>query len=185
MTANAMPSVKLLRQLFDLDKETGLLFWKARPANHFRLKRDQVAWNSRNATKPITGITGGGYVRVSINKSRYQAHRIIFKLVTGREPIQQLDHANGIRTDNRWSNLREATHAENLWNHGPHKRNKTGFKGVSASSSWPGHFAADICANGKRKRLGYFNTAEEAHAAYCKAAKKLHAKFANPGAINQ
>jgi hypothetical protein len=57
------------------------------------------------------------------------------------------------------------------------KNNTSGFKGVTwhnVNLQWQ----ARIAVGGKRKSLGYFNTPEEAHKAYCKAAKAHFGEFA-------
>ena len=54
--------------------------------------------------------------------------------------------------------------------------NSTGYKGVCYDKTHK-VYVADICANGKSIRIGRYATAEEAHAAYCKAAADLHGDF--------
>ncbi len=88
-----------------------------------------------------------------------------------------VDHANGNTLDNRRSNLRVCTQAQNIRNQKLSKANKTGFKGVDLHSQNK-NFRAQIAVNGKTKHLGCFNTAEEAGAAYDAASKKYHGKFA-------
>ncbi|CAM8763051.1 HNH endonuclease [Burkholderia pseudomallei] len=96
-----------------------------------------------------------------------------------RDP-REVDHRNGNKADNRRMNLRVCTKAKNHLNRGLRPDSETGFKGVN----WmPLHrkWRARIQMDGKRAHLGLFETAEEAHAAYCKAADDLHGEFANYG----
>ncbi len=87
------------------------------------------------------------------------------------------DHINGYTLDNRRSNLRPATHSQNMHNSKKPKHNTSGYKGVSLhkpANKW----RADIQVNGTKMFLGLFNTAEQAYNVYCEAALKHHGKFA-------
>ena len=87
------------------------------------------------------------------------------------------DHINKNSLDNRRSNLRPATYIQNGMNSGLRKNNTSGFKGVSWDKR-KGKWKAAIMHNRKTKFLGYFDTPEEGHAAYCKAAVELVGEFA-------
>jgi len=100
--------------------------------------------------------------------------------MNGKFPPNDTDHKNGIRDDNRWTNLRAATKNQNMANMRKHRNNKSGFKGVSfhkESRKW----VAFIQLNGKNKSLGYFKKPIEAHKAYCEVADKHHGEFSNHG----
>jgi hypothetical protein len=88
--------------------------------------------------------------------------------MTGQWPADEIDHANGRRADNRFNNLREATHEKNSQSQQA-RENSTGFPGVSKNGS---KFQAQIRVSGKRYHLGTFPTPELAHAAYLAAAKE-------------
>ncbi len=92
-------------------------------------------------------------------------------------PGMQVDHKNGNTLDNRRSNLRLATCAQNQRN----RRKKGGglwqYKGVNYVAERRKHLAV-ISKNGVRYRLGGFNTAEEAARAYDAKAKELFGEFA-------
>jgi hypothetical protein len=90
---------------------------------------------------------------------------------------QQIDHKNGDTLDNRRSELRFATNHQNAMNSKLRKNNKSGFKGVSYSAS-ENRWIANICLHGKCKYLGGFDTREEAHAAYMRAAIEAAGEFA-------
>lgn len=121
-----------------------------------------------------------GYRIISIAGVKYRAHRLAWFYMTGMWPKEDVDHKNTVPDDNRWSNLREATDAQNLQNIGMPKHNTSGLKGASwreDKQKW----RASICSRKKWRHLGYFDTKEEAHAAYCAAALELNGEFANFG----
>jgi len=114
---------------------------------------------------------------VDMPRREYE-HRLVWFLMTGRWPVE-IDHVNGDPCDNRWCNLREASRRENARNRGKQRNNPHGYKGVTVRTDCPSKpFCAAINVGGKRKHLGYFSTAEEAHQAYWEAAQKYHGDFA-------
>lgn len=123
-------------------------------------------------------IDTNGYRRISINKKRYMAHRLVWTYHNG-EILNglQIDHMNGVKDDNRIENLRLATPSQNSSNRPKNKINKSGFKGVCWSKQHK-KWMADIMHNNKTIRLGRFATAELAHAAYKQAATKHQGDFA-------
>jgi hypothetical protein len=105
-------------------------------------------------------------------------HRVILGLEHG-DP-RWGDHRSTDKSDNRRSNLRVCTPAQNCQNQGIRKNNTSGFKGVQwmkAKKKWQ----AKICVNRVQKHLGLFETPEAAHEAYCIAARELRGEFANFG----
>jgi len=115
------------------------------------------------------GPTSDGYWRIAVDGVRYRAHRLAWFYVTGRWPDPEVDHRNGMGTDNRWANLREATSAINKQNRrAANKNNKIGMIGVSRAPA--GKFRARINA----KHIGVFDTPEAAHDAYLKAKRQEH-----------
>jgi hypothetical protein len=70
---------------------------------------------SRNGRPCSQTPSAQGYLRVMVKRKALYQHRVIFFLMEGRWP-EQVDHINGDRSDNRWSNLREATHSQNNLN---------------------------------------------------------------------
>ena len=121
-------------------------------------------------------ITPTGYISICIDYRRYLAHRLAWFYVHKKWPVNQIDHVNGVRTDNRMKNLREATHAENQHHRFGPQRNKSrtskylGISFFKQTKRW----TAQITVKSKGIRLGYFNTEDEAYAAYLKAKKKFH-----------
>jgi len=133
---------------------------------------------SRTRAGDIAGNeTAQGYLRIGIDGKEYTCHRLAWFYMTGEWPKDQIDHINGIRTDNRFTNLREATTAENTRNGLISKNNTSGFKGVCFHKD-TGRWQAKIFINGKGRHLGLFDTAEAAANAYDAAAAKLHGEFA-------
>jgi len=113
-----------------------------------------------------------------VQGSHYLEHRIIWKLVTGNDPVAEIDHANGVGDDNRWSNLREASRTQNAHNLKTPSTNTSGFKGVHWHAGARRWRATIKCEGTTPIHLGYFDDPEMAHAAYCSAADKFHGKFA-------
>lgn len=115
-------------------------------------------------------------------KFSLRLHRVIMERVLQRSLTknEQVDHIDRNSLNNCRSNLRLASSSQNNQNKKMYKNNTTGFKGVRLASDSKKHqkFYACISVDGERIYLGRFATAEEAYAAYCKAAKELHGEFA-------
>jgi hypothetical protein len=158
-----------LRELLDYDPETGEFTWRV-TRNH----------NARHGQR--AGSTHGkGYWGIAIDGRKYQAHRLAFLHIFGKWPDGDLDHANGVRTDNRIANLRLATRSQNAANRRCSRRNiSSGFKGVHFEPQ-TGQYRARIGKHGKSQHLGLFRTAADAHAAYCAAAREVHGAFWRAG----
>jgi hypothetical protein len=88
----------------------------------------------------------------------------------------QVDHVNGNTLDNRKVNLRICSRMQNNRNVRLRYNSTSGFKGASFSKKKQ-KWESRICANHRKYFLGYFDTAEKAHQAYCKASEKLHEEF--------
>ncbi len=121
------------------------------------------------------------YARRFVNKTHWQLHRIILERKLGRKLKrgEYTNHINNNGLDNRRDNLRIATSSEINMNKRINIASKSGLKGVEKRRS--GKYQARIRVHNKSKYLGTFNTPEEAHAAYCEAAKEHFGEFANNG----
>lgn len=120
-----------------------------------------------------------GYVRTKIGSRNVSMHRMLMGLEPGDE--RHVDHKNGNRIDNRRSNLRVCTAAQNACNVPGRRARLGGMKGVywhSLAKKW----CAGINANGVHTHLGLFESEELAHSAYRNAAIEIHGEFANFGA---
>ena len=154
-----------LRSALSYDKNTGNFTW---------LK----SCGSVKAGDAATNVNAIGYSRVKIKGKSYLAHRLAWAFSYGEFPASTIDHGNGIKTDNRIENLRQATRSENQMNRRKHCDNTSGFKGVTwnaAKNQW----SARCAANGKRVHVGYFNDAQSASFAYQQVAQQMHGAFYN------
>lgn len=169
----SLPPVEYLRECFDYNADTGELRWRQRPIAHFADSRAAAIFNSRCAGKLAGRVDEFGYRIVKLGRP-YRAHRLIWKLVTGEEPPESIDHVNGDRDNNRFTKLRSATVPEQGWNRKLKRTNTSGYRGVYRSY---GNWQAQIGINGETICLGSFKTKEEASAVYEEAARKLQGEF--------
>lgn len=117
------------------------------------------------------------YAKTFIDGKCTYMHRLILDITDANTVA---DHIDGNGLNNRRGNLRSCTKTQNMHNAKGKSNSKTGLKGVCYHSR-DNLFNARIRVDGKRKSLGYFKTAEEAHAAYCKAALMYQGDFAKTG----
>lgn len=116
--------------------------------------------------------TRDGYWIIFHRGVRYPAHHVAWFFMTGVWP-KRIDHKNLVKDDNRWTNLREATPAQNNANW---RAQGAYGKGVTFHSG--GKYQAQIKVQGRNHYLGLFETPELANAAYATAAKNYYGEFA-------
>lgn len=150
----------------EYNSQTGAFVWKVNKKGHVKCGDNAGSIHTR------------GYVTIVLNGKCYLAHRLAL-IISGVDlkQIDQVDHINGNRSDNRLSNLRIANHAQNCQNSKLRKDNQSGIKGVSYRKD-RNKWRARIRKDGKQILIGEFKTAEQAQVAYCEAAKKYFGEFA-------
>lgn len=137
-----------------------------------------IALSARYPAGTIAGsMNAGGYIQIRIDGCNHNAHRLAFLYMTGAWPEADVDHISGVRSDNRWVNLRPAVRRVNCENRRtPRSDNfSSGMLGVTKDKRpLKKPYRATIQANGRPIKVGYFATAHEAHAAYVQAKRKHH-----------
>lgn len=156
--------------MFDVDFEGGRIFWKNPPKNHAERKGLEAGFicvgKGHNKT----------YWHIRAFSKTFKRSRLMFFIKHGYWPSPAVDHINGNSLDDRISNLRECTHAENAANI-QHKRRRHALpRGVTVTRQ--GKFMARITQNGVTKSLGVFPSPEIAKFAYQQARKEMFGEFA-------
>lgn len=171
-----LPTKEYLERHFRYDTNTGQLFWRERPLEEFARVNAFKMWNGKYVGKEAGSIdVTTGYRKLRLAGMAFPNHRVIWKLVTGKDPIDEIDHRNGNRADNSFANLREATKSQNQHNSKLRKDNATGYKCVF---KYEYGYRAVFEKDKKKINLGCFRTAEEAYLKYCEAVVEYHHDFA-------
>jgi hypothetical protein len=165
-----MMTLSEIKTILDYDTESGVLIWKRKTCQ-------KVIVGSRAGTK-----RHDGYIIVRINGIQYYAHRLIWLLVNGEWPINQIDHKDLDPSNNRITNLRLATNSENQRNKSKPSNNKTGVKGVIWDSR-KNKFVAQLRNGRKHIHIGYFDEILEAQKAIKKERNYIHLEFSNHGML--
>lgn len=155
-----------LKSVLKYDKETGVFSWLITRPNIPKIK----------IGTPAGYLNPNGYIYIRISGKYYKAHRLAFLYETGKMPINDVDHIDGIKNNNAFLNLRNATRIENSRNRSFQSNNTTGFKGVTFCK-YHKKYKAYCSINGVKKSLGYFSTPEEASEAYEKYASSNFGEF--------
>lgn len=170
LAASAEPSNEVISKdrlyhLLIYDAATGIFTWRV---NQGRIEAGTVAGN-RNPN---------GYWVIMIDRRLYLAHRLAWLYSFGKWPTETVDHINRVRSDNRLSNLRAATSSENCCNSPPKRKNASGKQGANYDPR-RGKYRVRVTVRGRRREIGFYDTVEEAHAAYLRAVAEMHGEFAH------
>ena len=152
-----------LKRLFHYDPETGIFTRLVTRGNR------ALAGARAGTPRP------DGYLKITIDKKHYLAHRLAWLYMRGVWPSEMLDHKNLDRSDTRFDNLREATRSENYTNTRCRSHSTIGVKGVTRNGD---RWMARISVDSSAIYLGTYDTVEQAHSAYMIAANKIRGEFA-------
>lgn len=148
------------RKLLDYNPSTGEFF-------------NRVARGNMPAGARADGPASRGYRQIAIDGRTYKAHRVAWLMMKGQWPSQTIDHRNGSRGDNRFTNLRDISESGNQENRRQaNKQNRTGLLGVTPHKRG---FQARIRVKGRLQVIGTFTNAEDAHQAYVERKRAVHA----------
>lgn len=139
--------MEYLLRTFDYNPETGLFSRKSKPG--------------RPAGRICKDGKGKPYWKVGVNNQEYYAHRLIWFIYYGVESVLEIDHRDDDGLNNKITNLREVTQAQNAWNRGIQSNNKTGHKGIRFNGK---KYVAQIKVNGKVWSKTFESFAEAARA---------------------
>lgn len=183
MADKSVPTPDQLRQMLTYDPETGSLFWKIRCPSMFSGTKGRsrehccANWNSRYAeTEAFTHLHSTGYKKGAVFNKKYNAHRVAWAIYYGVWPSLEIDHINGVRHDNRISNLREVRRWQNNANSKLRCDNTSGIKGVCLDRR-TGKWLAQIGYEGRHKVIGAFSCKDDAAKAYADASERYHGEF--------
>lgn len=151
-------NINELKDYLDYNPENGLFKWLKRTSNRVKVGDEAGV------------ITKLGYRSVSLLGEKIYCHRLAWIFCYGEVP-ECIDHINGNKLDNRISNLRNTTKADN--NKNQHFSRRGLHLGVSEYKTVSGvKFRATITENGKYKHIGSFDSAEDAARAYMEYRKE-------------
>lgn len=158
MSAELM--VEHVRELLDYDPTSGTF-------------RRRISRGRTHVGAIAGSVRRDGYLEIQIDGKKYMAHRVAWLMVYGTWPSCEIDHRDGVKTNNSIVNLRECTRAENNQNRLHARRNNASqLLGVSRHGD---KWQAAITCNRKRTHLGTFESPYDAHVAYVAAKVRLHA----------
>lgn len=162
-----MLTVEHLKELLSYSPETGVFTWLVS-------RGGRAQPGAKAGTRNVNG-----YWRIDVEGEKLYAHRLAWLYMTGSWPKGEIDHINGVRADNRFPNLREATVSENRRNVTMRRHNTSGVFGVTfdkARKKWK----AQIVVDRKCIFIGRFDAIEDAKKARDMAAADLHGIFRRP-----
>lgn len=171
MIAKLLPSIDTLRQLLRYDAHSGELIWLERGIDLFKNQRSCSTWNANYAGKVAGHFHPNGYIYLGIFGKLYSAHRVAFYMHHGSISEKEIDHINGIKSDNSIVNLRQVSRITNMRNTKKSLSNTSGMTGVYWDKCI-GKWTSKIGVNGRSVHLGCFEKIENAIAARKSAEQK-------------
>jgi hypothetical protein len=174
MAASDLTAARL-RELLHYAPDSGVFTWLSRPAAMFASSRAFGTWHTRYSGKPAGSETSiNGYRTIRLIDRNQSAHRLAWLWMTGEWPKGEIDHINGVRTDNRMANLRDVSRTMNAQNLRQTKKVSSLPMGVFFNARKKARaYSSNVQVDGKTKHLGYFETVDEARQTYL-TAKRLH-----------
>jgi len=131
----------------------------------------------RTGKRIVCTLTKGQrYLRLFVDGKVHRLHRMIYIWHYGI-PVNNIDHIDNNRENNRIENLRQATQQENCINRKHHTNSKSPYKNVywnEAANKW----AVSMCVNKVRKYFGIFEDVELADLVASEARDKFQGQFA-------
>jgi hypothetical protein len=158
-----MITAERLREVFRYYPETGRWEWLV-----------NIGTRARKGNEP--GWIDDGRRRIRVDGHSYLSSRLAVLWMTGMWPVNEIDHEDTNKLNDRWMNLREATRLQNAKNYRKPANNTSGLKGaswVTRDKKW----RSQISVDGKKIHLGDFDCPAAAHLAYALASAKLHGEF--------
>lgn len=163
-------TAEFVREIFSYDPETGIL-----------IRKKLLKGCNRKAGTIAGHKNRCGYINVRIGQRGYLAHRLVWLHFYGEWPANEIDHRNGVKDDNRLANLRDVSRQVNMQNQRKAQSRaisspfSTGLLGTYFEKDKQRFIAAITDpVTRKKKKLGRFLTAADAHAAYLKEKRRIH-----------
>lgn len=158
-----LPSLELILERYRYDPLTGIFY-------HARKNRDGI---------PEGSVAAANTGTLSFDKKHFPKSSIAWKIMTGEDPEDIVDHKDGNRKNHVWTNLRSATQSQNAMNRA-HRvdLSRTGVKGVYFNKNPRGKkYRASIRVDGRKTQIGTFHTLEEAAGARKLAEERVYGEF--------
>lgn len=167
------------------DMRTGLTAERVRELLDYEPETGEFRWRIARSGVVVGKVAGykahNGYMQLKVDYRIYAAHRLAWLHFYGEWPVNEIDHINCVKDDNRIVNLRDVSNQANSQNRREARRMSTpspfstGLLGTYFNQRRR-CFIANISnpITGKYEYLGRYATAEEAHAVYLEAKRRLH-----------
>lgn len=160
-------SIEFLKKVIDYNPITGEAIWKIRDDSVMGDPNMTQSWNDKFAGKQVGSLMSNGYVVVSFKHNtetngklcKILLHRIAWAMHNGEWPNVMLDHDNGIKSDNRISNLKLSNNSKNGKNSIP--RSGSGYKNICWDKN-RNKWLVTLKTNGKISNIGRYETLNKA-----------------------